>query len=184
MTWKRVLPRAGAILLAVGITLTIFLLRKQIAGFAHYGLPGVFVISLLGNATVILPAPSLAVVFAMGSVLPPIHVGLVAGVGEALGELTGYLAGYAGSVVIEDRARYERIHQAMQRYGMLPILILSMIPNPIFDLAGMAAGALRLPIWQFLLACWAGKTIKTVAVAFAGAGSAAFLETVIERLLH
>jgi uncharacterized membrane protein YdjX (TVP38/TMEM64 family) len=46
-------------------------------------------------------------------------------------------------------------------------------------LAGLAAGALRFPVWQFLLACWPGKTIKTVAVAYLGAGSV----TVLDRWL-
>ncbi|RLC74997.1 MAG: hypothetical protein DRI61_15635, partial [Chloroflexi bacterium] len=53
-------------------------------------------------------------------------------------------------------------------YGALVIFILSVIPNPFFDLAGMAAGVSRFPLWRFLLACWLGKTVKTTAVAFAG----------------
>ena len=74
---------AGTMLFAVAITLAIFLFRDRLAHFAAYGYPGVFLVSLLGNATVILPAPSLAAVFAMGAVLNPVLVGLVAGVGEA-----------------------------------------------------------------------------------------------------
>ena len=77
----------------------------QLVDLRGYGYLGVFLISLLGNATVILPVPSLAVVFAGGGVLNPLLVGLVAGVGEPLGELTGYLAGYGGSAVI-DRLRH------------------------------------------------------------------------------
>jgi len=165
--------------LAVVITLAIATFRDELARFERYGYPGVFLISLLGNATVILPAPSLAVVFGMGGVLNPLFVGLVAGVGEALGELTGYLAGYGGRAAIEDWQMYNRLKRWMQRNGSATIFVLSAIPNPIFDLAGIAAGALRFPLARFLLSCWVGKTIKTVFFAFVGAQ---FLDT-IERFL-
>ena len=161
------------------LTVAIVHWSSEVSRFARYGLPGVFIISLLGNATLILPAPSLAVVFAMGAALPPIQVGLVAGAGGALGELTGYLAGYAGSAVIVDRARYERIQDYMARYGVIPILVLAIIPSPFFDLAGIAAGTLKMPLWRFLLPCWVGKSIKMVAFAYAGAGSISFLSNII-----
>jgi membrane protein YqaA with SNARE-associated domain len=168
-----------AVVLAIAITAAIVLFRHELARFSRYGYPGVFIVSLLGNATVILPAPSLAVVFGMGGVLNPLFVGLVAGVGEALGELTGYLAGYGGRAVIEDWQMYHRLEKWMQRNGSATIFVLSAIPNPIFDLAGIAAGVLRFPLQRFLLSCWVGKTLKTTAFAFAGAQ---FMD-VLERLL-
>lgn len=145
--------------------------RQRLQDAAIYGYPGVFVVSLLGNATIFFPAPSLALVFAMGGVLNPLWVGIAAGAGEALGELTGFMAGYGGQVVVERYDIYHRFRRYMERYGLIAIFILSAIPNPFFDLAGLAAGTLRFPVWQFLLACWAGKTIKTVVVAYLGAGS-------------
>jgi len=155
--------------LAVVITLAIATFRDELARFERYGYPGVFLISLLGNATVILPAPSLAFVFGMGGVLNPLFVGLVAGVGEALGELTGYLAGYGGQAVVEDWQMSDRLERWMRRNGSATIFVLSAIPNPFFDLAGIAAGALRFPLERFLLSCWVGKTIKTTFFAFVGA---------------
>ena len=171
IAWRKVLPRAGALLFAIAITIGILLSRDAIKQVGGWGLLGIFVISLLGNATVILPAPSLALVFAVGGALPPFQVGLVAGVGMALGEMTGYLAGYAGSAVIENRARYEQIKRYMEKYGLLTIFFLSVIPNPLMDLAGISAGALEMPVWKFLLACFVGKIIKNVAVAYLGAGA-------------
>jgi membrane protein DedA with SNARE-associated domain len=171
VNWRKVLPRVGAFLIAVAITVAIFLAGDSIERVGRWGLLGVFIISLVGNATVILPAPSLALVFAVGGIFPPWQVGLVAGIGMALGELTGYLAGYAGSAVIENRARYEQIKRYMAKYGLLTIFVLSVIPNPVMDLAGIAAGALKMPVWQFLLACAAGKIVKNLGVAYLGAGA-------------
>ncbi len=168
-----------AIIAAILITVSIVLLRDKIQRIGAYGYGGVFLISLAGNATVVFPAPSLAVVFAMGGVLNPILVGLAAGIGEALGELTGYLAGVGGRFVVEDHRAYHKVQRWMRRYGALVIFTLSVFPNPFFDLAGITAGASRYPVWLFLLNCWAGKTIKTTAVALAGYYSIDFLQKLL-----
>jgi membrane protein YqaA with SNARE-associated domain len=152
----------------VAISISVFVISDRVEQFGRYGYPGVFLVSLLGNATIVLPAPSLAVVSVMGSVLNPYLVGLLAGAGEALGELTGYLAGYSGRAIIEDQEQYERLVRRTQKYGLWVIFLLSIFPNPLFDLAGIAAGALKIPVSSFLLVCWIGKTIKTVLFALGG----------------
>jgi len=178
--WPARIARLAAVALVVGISVSIFIFRDQLKDLGAVGYPGVFLVSLLGNATVILPAPSLAIVFAMGGVLSPLYVGLVAGVGEALGEMTGYLAGYGGRAVIENLSAYKRLAVWMKRAGGITVFVLSLIPNPFVDLAGIAAGSLHYPVWRFLLFCWMGKTLKTVLVAWAGAKSF----TAIEPFLH
>jgi len=166
-----------ALLFSVAVTVLIISFREQLADLAAYGYVGVFLISLAGNATVILPVPSLAVVFASGSVLNPLLVGLVTGVGEPLGELTGYLAGYGGSAVIGDNKYFERVKHWMQHRGFLTLFILSAIPNPLFDLAGITAGMMHFPLVQFLLACWLGKTLKALALAYLGSVSIGFVKS-------
>jgi len=49
----------------------------------------------------------------------------------------------------------------------MAIFILSLVPF-VFDLAGIAAGVLRFPLWKFLIACWLGRTILYIIAAFAG----------------
>jgi membrane protein YqaA with SNARE-associated domain len=163
------LVSVAAVLAAIGISVGIVLLRDHIKGFAIYGYPGVFLISFIGNATLILPAPSYAVVFAVGGSLNPVAVGIVAGLGAALGELTGYLAGVGGRAVVEDRALYCRLENRMHsKGGLIVIFLLALIPNPAFDIGGIVAGTLRMPVWQFVLAAWAGKSIRFILLAFSG----------------
>jgi membrane protein YqaA with SNARE-associated domain len=169
--WKTRVFRLLVLGLVLVISAAIFAFRDRFAELAAVGYSGIFLVSLLSSATVILPAPSLALVFAMGSALPPLLVGLAAGVGETLGELTGYAAGFGGRAVIEEQEVYARLRDWMARRGGITILVLSVVPNPLFDLAGIAAGTLRYPLWRFLLLCWVGKTIKTSLVAWAGAQS-------------
>jgi membrane protein YqaA with SNARE-associated domain len=160
--------RVAATLIAVCITVGIILARDYIRRFAVYGYPGVFLASLLGNATIILPAPVDGIVFAVGGALNPLAVGIVAGLGAALGEMTGYLAGIGGRAVIEDRAIYRRFESWIRKGGILVIFILAVIPNPVFDVAGMVAGALKMRVWHFLVAAWAGKSVRFTLLALSG----------------
>jgi membrane protein YqaA with SNARE-associated domain len=173
--------RIVILLFSLAISVLIFLYRDRLADFASYGYLGLFVVSVVGNATVLLPMPSLVATFITGGVLNPWLVGIVSGAGMAVGELSGYLAGYGGAGIVEakDRDRYERLEGWMRRYGALTTFVLSAIPNPLFDLAGIAAGALHYPVWRFLLICFLGKTVKGLALAFIGAQSL----DLIQRLL-
>ena len=166
--WKRLIRPALGLFVAVVISVAVLLISERVDNFERYGYPGIFVLSLLSSATIIVPAPGLAAVSVMGSVLNPFLVGLSAGAGDALGELTGYLAGYSGRAVIEKQVQYEKIVAKTRKYGLWVIFVLSIVPNPLFDLAGIAAGALHIPVKRFLLVCWLGKTIKTTAFALGG----------------
>ncbi len=163
--------RVLALLVVIGITVYIYSIRDRVEEFTAYGYPGIFLVMLLANATVIIPAPGLAVVFAMGSVFNPIGVALAGGTGGAIGELSGYLAGFSGQAIVENTRIYRRVLPWVQKYGAWAILVLAAIPNPFFDLAGIAAGATKIPVWRFLLFCWVGQIIKAMIFAYAGAYS-------------
>ncbi len=171
--------RTASLLAVIALSVYIFMIRDQAQKYAEYGYPGIFIISFLANATVLLPAPGVAIIFAMGSVFNPLFVGLVAGAGATLGELSGYMAGFSGQGIVEHIHLYNRIEGWMQRYGALTIFLLAAIPNPFFDLAGMAAGALKMPIQKFLFWCLLGKIIKMLIFAYAGAYSINWLTHII-----
>ena len=108
---------------------------------------------MLANATVLLPAPGIIFVFAMGAVFDPFWVAIAAGLGAAIGELTGYLAGFSGQGVVENVDYYDRLLNWMDKHtrlSNLALTVLAFIPNPFFDLAGIAAGALKIPVFRFL----------------------------------
>lgn len=168
------LARLMALFVVVALSVFIFSVRDRASELAIYGYPGIFLISFMAYATVLLPAPGVALVFTMGSVFNPIGVALAAGTGAALGELSGYLAGFSGQAVVERVEIYDRLTGWMQRNGSLTVLALAAIPNPFFDLAGVAAGSLKMPILRFLLWCWIGELIKMSIFAFAGAKSINF----------
>ena len=168
---RQQITRWAALFFVIGITLLIYVYRDQAPALAKFGYPGIFIFSVIANATLVLPAPQLAVIFAMGGVFSPVGVGLAAGLGATVGELSGYLAGFSGQAVIENRQLYERLKGWMERFGPVVIVVLAFVPLPFFDLAGIAAGALRMPIQNFMLWCAVGKIPKMILVAYAGAYS-------------
>lgn len=163
--------RILALLVVIAITVYVYSIRDQAQELAKYGYPGIFLLSILANATVLLPAPGILFVFFMGAVFHPLGVAIAAGTGAAIGELSGYLAGFSGQAIVEDTNAYHRVRNWMERNPLmsdLVILILAFIPNPFFDLAGISAGTLRIPVLRFLAFCTIGKIFKMLVFAYAG----------------
>ena len=142
------------------------------------GYAGVFLMGVIGSASPIWPLPgSWAAFVAAGLGLNPFLIGLVAGVGEPIGELSGYTAGYGGQIAINRWKRYAQIMNWMRRHGGMTIFIISAIPNFFIKLATIAAGSLRYPLWKFFIYCWAGKTVKSLGFALAGAGLSGWIRS-------
>lgn len=169
--------RILALVAVVGITLYIYSLRDRVEQFAALGYPGIFLIALLANATILLPAPGVAVIYAMGAIFNPFGVGLAAGLGGMIGELSGYLAGFSGQAVVERMDIYTRIKPWVDKYGGWAILVLSAIPNPFFDVAGIAAGIAKMPLQTFIVFSGIGQLIKMTAFALAGHYSISLLSS-------
>jgi membrane protein YqaA with SNARE-associated domain len=167
LTLLRILALVGVVALIV----ILFIYRDQVQKLEKYGYIGIFLISIAANATIIIPLPGVAFTTAMGAIFNPVGVAIAAGLGAALGELSGYLAGFSGQAVVERARLYERLVNWMRAHQKLTyglIVVLAFIPNPLFDLAGMAAGGLKMPVWKFLVPCAVGKILKMLMFAYAG----------------
>jgi membrane protein YqaA with SNARE-associated domain len=165
----------GVMFLLAGFAIAFFYFSANIESLKSYGYAGLFLINVIGAASILLPSPAAASVFGGGALLQDflgvpafIWVGLVAGLGEAVGEFSGYAAGYGGRLIIQERPAYARIHAWMQKRGFVTMFLMSTIPNPAFDVAGLAAGAVQMPLRGFFVAVLAGKIIKDTWMAAAG----------------
>lgn len=136
----------------------------------NVGLAGVWFFSFIGAASILVPIPGLAAVCVAASPtvgLNPIAVGVVAGSAEALGELTAYLAGLGGRGFLERNRFYPRFRDLLVRRGGLILFFGSVIPNPFFDVMGIAAGSILYPVRKFLIYVFIAKSIKSTGIAFA-----------------
>lgn len=167
--WDRIPERIRPvlILLAILAIMTIALVyRDRLPTVETLGYPAIFIVSVLGSATIFFPVPAIIAVCAGGTLLNPLLSGLIGGTGMALGEGTAYLAGAAGSGLLKDNRWYGRLRPWVERRGWIVVLVIATVPNPIFDVVGVIAGAMRMPLWQFFGAVWIGKTARSVGLAY------------------
>ena len=150
----------------------------SVGGFATTTYLVVFVVTLVSNASIIIPVPvfvgiMIAAAKAMAEISPwgPVLIALTASTAGTLGEMTGYYAGYLGKKIIITEATpgYEKLVGWMKRHGMLAVFLLSLQPILPFDVAGLVSGVSRIPLWKFVLPCWAGKFPKYLFGCYFGA---------------
>lgn len=166
---KRIIPIL-VVLLAVAITVVLFLYRDKVVALGNYGYLGAFLVCLVSNTSIILPVPGIVVLFALGTTLNPVLVALAGATGGVIGEITGFMAGYGGRGMVQSRGRmYTRAEYWMRRRGGWAIFVFAVFPIPILDIAGVVAGVLGYPLWKFLLIAWPGKSLKYIILVLAGA---------------
>ncbi|MBI4498654.1 MAG: VTT domain-containing protein [Chloroflexi bacterium] len=143
---------------------------SHVAELATLGYPGIFLVMLLSSGSVLLPVPGLSAVVAAGALWNPALVGVAAALGGATGELTGYAAGKAGAVLLNGHRHptWASLERHLARYGFWLIAVLALVPNPVFDTAGLLAGSLNYPLRRFWLACFLGNVGKCLAAAYLG----------------
>ncbi len=162
-TWR---GRLAVVALVAAVSAISFLLQDRIeVSRLSYGLVAAAV--LLASGGLVIPVPALAITCTTATFLNPVAIAIIAGIAGTLGELTGYFLGYSGSGLLERKRFYHRVEYWMRQRGWLLLFAISAVPNPLFDVAGIAAGALRYPLWRFLLAVGAGKQVKFFMVAYA-----------------
>ena len=154
--------------------------------FSDLGYAGVFLANLASTATLFVPVPGLtaaaqALIPSSAITLSPFWVGFLGGLGMALGEVTAYVAGMAASVIAREEefkapSRLQpfitkltrSVDWLMTRYGMPTLFTLSVVPNPLFEIAGWTAGATRYPFWKFMASVTPGKICRGLLLAYVG----------------
>jgi membrane protein YqaA with SNARE-associated domain len=166
------------VILTIAMFVAIIYYGDAVRDMAQYGYIGAFLISILGGATIIIPVPMLAVVFALGSAMgDPWQVALVgfsAALGESIGALTIYMTGHGAGRVISGNKRgksqrvYERMLDIIERRGAWALFAVTSVINPFFYPAAFACGALRFGLKKYLVIVFFGKIIKCMTIVYAG----------------
>ena len=158
-----------SIVVVIAVAVIIFVFRDSINDLGNYGYLGVFLISLISCATIILPVPGMLLIIAIGAVFNPVLVGIVAAIGGTMGEGVGYILGRNGRSLVPGKKIFARMERWMKKWGAITIFVSSLVPPLPIDLVGITAGSLRYPAWRFFFTCFLGKAILYTGMAFAGA---------------
>ena len=146
-------------------------LKDNLQRYAWLAYIIVFGTSLLSNLTVVVPVSigaSIMVTAAGLGIYHPVLIALVAALGGAIGELGGYYAGALGKkVAFNDYPEaHERVSGWIDRYGMWAIAFIAFQPVIPIDVAGMVAGATKMPVHRFLIPCFIGKFPKYIVLCY------------------
>jgi len=170
---------------------------QEVSRFQNYGYLGVFIIGILTGFALPMPVPYMVITFMMGGLLHPALVGASCGLGLGIGGTLLYLTGRGGrkffpwsnvfafntnpssdappssriARLLTRLLRWGRIPRIMdiaKRRGSLVVFLMSAAINPFFVPMAIGMGTLRFRSWKFFLMCWAGQTVKSIAIAYCG----------------
>ena len=154
--------------ISFAIMIIVFFFRNRFKHLRKYGYFGILLLALIGNISMLSPAASL-VSLVGGRFYNVFLVGLMAATGCLLGEILTYNIGAAaGEIALKKEPWYEPAKIFMEKNGFLTILGFTSIPNPIFNIAALAAGGLGYNFWAFLLASFLGNWLQYTFTAFIG----------------
>jgi len=144
-----------------------------------YGYLGAFLVCTLGNISIFIPIPFAIIVYAFGSTLNPLLLGLVSGLGSTIGEMVSYFLGWGGRKMIESRygSRLDAAKRLIDRYGALSVFLFALLPLP-DDLLLIPLGMMRYDLKKTFIALLLGKTLMCIFLAYAGAFSFSYLRDV------
>jgi membrane protein DedA with SNARE-associated domain len=147
----------------------------------QYGYFGVFLMSLVGSLSIIIPVPYTLLIFFMGGVLNPILVAIASGFGSAIGEFSGYLLGYYGRAVISEERQRKMgfMVKVFDRYGFFAIFFFALTPLP-DDLLFIPLGIMRYKFIKAFVPSLLGKLLMSFILAYSGYLAIGFIHDLLE----
>jgi membrane protein YqaA with SNARE-associated domain len=156
------------------------------------GYEGAFIISIIGNATILVPFPYIGVAFILGGlreeatmtfIFDPWLIGLISGIGAMLGEMTGYLIGYGGGKLIDETQTNAFKNYVESHPKATPFVVWFLAATPIpDDVLLVPLGAARYSWWKIVLAQLLGKTMFLMGIAWSGRIGLDFVDSLIGNM--
>lgn len=171
------LQKIAAVAAFVALNVALLFAPIDYSGLGALAYAGAFLITLIANAAVVLPVPYIPIVanIALASDSPALVV-LIAALGSAVGESVAFAVGRVEKDLFTGHAWYERSSRFFSHEWRAALfLFLFAIPlNPVFDVGGLAAGALGISFRTFFLSVWLGRVIRFAIIAALAFGLVAF----------
>jgi membrane protein YqaA with SNARE-associated domain len=182
-TWSSVIgsrfgrdPRAWALAVAgvaalIAVNVVFLVLPINYRAFGMLAYPGVFLVCFIANATTFVPVPYIPVVMHVSRSADLVWLVVVLGaLGSVLGESVAFFVGRAGERLAEESQRWRSLERLFTKPWLAGVALfaLAVPPNPLFDIAGLAAGALGVRYAVFFVTVFAARIIRLAAVAWLG----------------
>src|SRR5262249_13545212 len=145
LNWRNWLSPILLGLLVTAANIGIYWLNIDYRIFGAYAYLGVFIVTLIANATTIVPVPYITIVACIaGQSNSLVLVALAGALGSALGESVAFFIGRSGRTIAEETRFYGWVKQQLRHPWRAFVVLFGLAApiNPAFDVAGLAAGAL------------------------------------------
>ena len=134
-----------------------------------WGIWGVGAVAMLDSSSIPVPMDAVLAIYIWNDQRHFWIYCLVAAAGSAIGGLLPYGLGRAGGELFllkrVDRAKFERMRDRFERQEFLAVVIPSMMPPPApWKIFVFAAGVFEMRVSSFLLAVFAGRTMRWLAL--------------------
>jgi uncharacterized membrane protein YdjX (TVP38/TMEM64 family) len=165
-----VLAIAGIVFL-LAFNIGVYLAPIDYSAFTSFAYLGAFIVTLLANALIVVPIPYVPIVAHIGATAAlPWLVVVLGALGSVLGESVAFVAGRAELGLVSEHPIYRRLHRLAERPLLAGFLIFlwATPPNPLFDVGGLAAGAVGMHYRVFFIAVFAARLIRLAAIVWLG----------------
>jgi len=140
--------------------------------FGPYRYLGVFAVSLIGTASIIIPIPYTILIFNLSissTEWDPLLLTIAGGLGSAIGEMSGYALGYFGRRIVsqERQRKMSYLVKIFDRYGPLAIFVFALTPLP-DDLLYIPLGILKYKFYKAFIPTIIGKFLMIFIIVYFG----------------
>ncbi len=138
--------------------------------FAQLGYFGVFLVSLIGSSTIIVPIPYTILIFQLGLLgWDTFLLTIAGGLGAAIGELSSYLVGYYGRRIVSDeqQRKMDYIVKIFGRSVPIATFLFALTPLP-DDLLFIPLGIMRYNLLKVFIPALIGKLLMIYILASFG----------------
>jgi len=153
----------GAVLGLLALNLAVFMLPIDYRVFGAWAYPGVFIVTFIANAAIALPVPYLPIIGQVARTTDNLPLVIVtAALASVLGESVAYAIGRVEKDIFADHPVYLRLQRFVGRpwRASLALFVFAAPPNPLFDVGGIAAGALGIPYKVFFWSVFAARLVR------------------------
>lgn len=159
--WRRPIV-IGVILLILNVVAYLLLTPNRVERLGTFGYVSSFVVATVSNATVVIPIPYLPIVVRLSQAFNVWGIITAAAVGSAVGESVAFFVGRSGQHAVADTRFYRWMQRQMHPLWRAALVLFGLAAplNPVFDVAGLLAGAMGVPFWLFFLAVSLGRMVR------------------------
>lgn len=168
---KHIIFAIAGIVFLLAFNIAVYFAPIDYGAFTSFAYLGAFIVTLLANALIVIPIPYVPIVAHIGATAEyPWLVVALGALGSVLGESVAFLAGRAELGLVSEHPIYRRLHRVAQRPLLAGVLMFAWAvpPNPLFDVGGLAAGAVGVPYRIFFVAVFAARLIRLAAIVWLG----------------